>query len=161
MQTEKVRQPPVNQARSSGFTLIELMITVAIVAILAAVAYPSYRDYILRGQIVDATTALSAMRADMERYFQDNRTYAAIGSTLKPPCSAGTDASRKVGTFNISCDGTPTSTAYTIQAVGSGTTSSFTYKVDQANTRSTTQVPTGSGWSTCTSAWVLRKGQAC
>ena len=43
------------------------MITVAIVAILASIALPSYRDYILRGQLVDATNLLSAGRANMER----------------------------------------------------------------------------------------------
>ncbi|MBC7938818.1 MAG: prepilin-type N-terminal cleavage/methylation domain-containing protein, partial [Chitinophagaceae bacterium] len=62
--------------RQTGFTLIELMITVAIIAILAMVAVPSYRDHILRGQLVDATNGLSSVRANMERHFQDNRSYA-------------------------------------------------------------------------------------
>ncbi len=70
--------------RPRGFTLIELMITVAIVAILAAIALPSYRDYILRGQVVDATNGLAGMRADMERFFQDNRTYATTGTFTTP-----------------------------------------------------------------------------
>lgn len=137
------------------------MITVAIVAILASIALPSYRDYILRGQVVDATNGLAAMRADMERFFQDNRTYASVGTTFITPCAAGTDASRVVGSFQLSCDGTPTATAFSIQAVGSGATSGFTYKVNQGNQRSTTAVPTGSNWSTSTTCWVMKKGQAC
>ena len=60
------------------------MITVAIVGILAAVAYPSYRDYIVRGQLVDATTALATYRADMERHFQDNRSFATVGAFTTP-----------------------------------------------------------------------------
>ena len=69
---------------SQGFTLIELMITVAIVAILAAIAYPNYRNYVIRGQLVDATQGLSAVRANMERYYQDNRSYLAVGA-FNPP----------------------------------------------------------------------------
>lgn len=142
---------------SKGFTLIELMVTVAIIGILAAIAYPSYRDYVLRGQVVDATNGLAVMRADMERYFQDNRTYAEVGS-VKPPC----DPASTVGAFTLSCDGTPTATAYSIKAVGSGTTSAFTYKVNQKNVRSTEIGSTGGyGWTGCTSAWVTKRGQTC
>ncbi len=58
-----------------GFSLIELMVTVAIVAILAAIALPSYYEYITRSRLVDAHTRLGDLRIQMEKYFQDNRTY--------------------------------------------------------------------------------------
>ena len=61
--------------KQSGFTLIELMITVVVVAILAAIAVPSYRDYILRGKVAEATSTLSTLRLGMEKWFSDNRTY--------------------------------------------------------------------------------------
>ena len=54
--------------RQRGFTLIEVMVTVAIVGILSMIAYPSYRDYVLRGHLVDATNGLSTVRAQMERH---------------------------------------------------------------------------------------------
>jgi len=72
-------------SRQTGVTLIELMVTVAIIAIIASVAIPAYGDYVKRGRLPQATNALSSMRAKLEQYFQDNRTY--IGA-----CVAGTNA---------------------------------------------------------------------
>lgn len=151
----KARPTPRGRA-VRGFTLIELMITVAIVAILASVAYPSYREYVVRGQLVDATTALSTYRADMERHFQDNRSFATVGSMVTP-CAVDVSL-RKVGNFTISC-ASVSATAYTLQAVGSGPVAGFTFTVTQQDTRATTAAPTG--WTTCASGWMLKKGQAC
>ncbi|WP_275407562.1 type IV pilin protein [Variovorax sp. WS11] len=144
--------------RQRGFTLIEVMITVAIVAILAAVALPSYRDYVLRGQLVDATHALSAMRANMERFYLDNRTYNTTGS-FTSPCLVDADK-RVAGTFQLSCVTTPTATAFTLQAVGSGATSGFTFTIDQQNNRATT-VSGVSGWNSCANDWIAKRGQTC
>lgn len=147
------------QYRSRGFTLIEVMITVAIIGILAAIALPSYRDYILRGQVVDATNGLAAMRANMERHFQDNRTYKTSGD-FTTPCAVD-ESKRKVGSFTLSCKtDTPTDTTYVLLATGSGPTNNFVYTINQAGDRSTTGTGS-SGWGTCASAWVLKKGQSC
>jgi type IV pilus assembly protein PilE len=147
---------PARGPRSRGFTLIEVMIAVAIVGILSAVAYPSYRDFVIRGQLVDATTALSTFRADMERHFQDNRTFETVGD-FTTPCAVAA-ALRTVGNFVISCSAVA-ATTYTLQAVGSGPMNGFTFTVNQADTRATTAAPTG--WTTCNSKWVLKKGQSC
>lgn len=147
------------QARQRGFTLIELMIVVAIVAILAAVALPSYRDYILRGQLVDATSLLAAGRANMERYFQDNRTYASAG-TFNPPCAAAIPvAQRTQGNFVLSC-AAPGANAYLLTATGSGPVSAFTYTVTEQDARTTTITSGPSGWvgGNC---WVVKKGSVC
>lgn len=142
-----------------GFTLIELMVTVAIVAILAAIAYPSYRNYVIRGQLVNATNGLSALRANMERYYQDNRTYAAANG-FTPPCSTPT----VVGTFTISCPTAPVAgppSTYQAEADGSGGTAGFTFYVNQVPTQWSTAVsPAPSNWIiSCPSTWITTAGQ--
>jgi len=137
-----------------GFTLIELLIVVVVVAILAAIAIPSYQDYIRRGRITEAVSALSEARVKMEQFFQDNRTY--VGS-----CVAGTVAPQLTNTANwtFACSGQST-TAYLITATGTSGMAGFAYTVNQDNTRATTSLPagwTGSG-STC---WVIRKDGSC
>lgn len=137
-----------------GFTLIELMIVVAIVAILAAIALPSYNDYILRGQLAEAHGELAAMRGKMETFFLDNRTYAGA-------CAANTAAPLPTGKyFTYTCP-TLTGTTYTVQASGSAgqRTSGFVYTVNQANVRATTAVP--AGWATNATCWVTKKGGVC
>jgi prepilin-type N-terminal cleavage/methylation domain-containing protein len=156
--SSRLRMVTQTHSKPRGFTLIELMVTVAIVAILASLAYPNYRNYVLRGQLVDATNGLSALRANMERYFQDNRTYAPTG-TFVPPCPA-TSSPLVVGSFQLSCAVTPGATTFQAQAVGTGSTTGFIFTVDQDGTQSTT-VTGVKGWKSCTNAWVTKAGQAC
>jgi type IV pilus assembly protein PilE len=71
--------------RARGFTLIELMITVAIVAMLAAIAIPSYRDSVRKGERGEGKAAiLKALQAE-ERWFTQNNAYTAYVSTGTPP----------------------------------------------------------------------------
>lgn len=144
----------------AGFTLIEVMIVVAIIGILAAIALPSYRDHILRSRIAEATAGLETMRTEMERYYQDHRTYASGGGRTTP-CAAG----RSVEAFDLRC-GTPAAdqNTFVIEAAGKGMANGFTYTLNQRNERFTTAVPSGSGYNTCTtnsSGWMIKKGQSC
>lgn len=129
--------------RFGGFTLIELMIVVAIVAILARIALPAYNDYIQRGRIPEATAGLSQGRVNMEQFFQDNRTYDG------GPCPGNTT------NFNFVCSN-QTATTFTITATGTGSMSTFSYTIDQANTR-TSNTP----WGNSGTCWVTKKGGAC
>jgi type IV pilus assembly protein PilE len=147
--------PLSNARRVNGFTLIEVMITVAIIGILSAVAYPSYRDYVLRGQLVDATNGLSNFRAEMERHFQDNRSFLTVG-TFTAPCAVAA-AQRTVGNFVIDCSA-HTATAYTLRATGSGPAAGFVFTVTHQDVRATPNAP--AGWGTSTTRWCLKKGCA-
>ncbi|MDB5838866.1 MAG: pilE [Herminiimonas sp.] len=141
----------MRRCTNNGFSLIELMIAVAIIGILTAVAMPMYSQYVMRGKIPEATTALSAKRVQMEQFFQDNRTYAGA-----PACNNDTVSSRY---FTFSCPAAATGTGYTLRAVGIGSMAGFVYTVDQTNTRATTSAP--SGWATNANCWVTAKGGAC
>lgn len=137
-----------------GFTLIEVMITVAIVAILASIALPAYNDYVLRGRLAEAHGELVAMRARLETFFLDNRTYAGA-------CQANTVAPLPAaGRFVYSCP-TRTPVAYVVQADGVAAqgTGGVTYTIDQNNVRATTAVP--AGWTANATCWVIRRDGSC
>jgi len=133
--------------KTPGFTLIEVMIVVAIIAILASVAMPAYNDYVVRGKIPEATSALAIKRVQMEQFFQDNRTY--VGA---PACTADSTTSQF---FDFSC-AIQTAATYTLQGVGKGSMLGFTYTINEANVKATTAVPTG--WTTSATCWVTKKG---
>lgn len=150
----------VRKLAAAGFTLIELMITVAIIAILAGVGYPAYVDYARRGQVQEAFSAMSDYRVKMEQYFQDNRNY---GKDDPGPCANGANApawsnfvpaNQKY--FNFSC--TASAGGYLITATGvGGAVAGHVYTVNHSNAQKTTQFKGNAVDKNC---WLV-KGTEC
>lgn len=143
----------VSRRLARGFTLIELMIVVAIIGILAGVAYPAYTDYIRRGALPEAFSGLSNAQVRMEQSYQDNRTYGT-GTT----CGFVPAATKY---FTFTCVAAST-TAFTIRATGQGSAAGHIYTVNQANARVTetfkgTSVSSGVGL-TC---WLSKSTSDC
>jgi type IV pilus assembly protein PilE len=129
------------RAPAAGFTLIELMITVAIVGILAGVGYPAYTDYVRRAQLPEAFSAMADYRVKMEHYFQDFRNYgAAPGACANAANAPAWNNFQPNGAkfFTFSC--ASTGAGYVITATGSaGRAVGHVYTVSHDNAQTTTQ----------------------
>ncbi len=142
----------------AGFTLIEVMITVAIIAILASIAVPSYRDYVIRGAVSEGVSMLSGLRTRMEQFYLDNRVYGT-GSTCgltMPTLDTNRDQ------FSYACTVADGGSSYVITATGvAGKPSDgFVYTINQDGEQRTTAV--AATWSATTTVpanrWITRKG---
>ncbi len=146
--------------RYRGFTLIEVMIVVAVIGILAAVAIPNYRDYVTRSRITRVTAALADMRVRMEQFFQDNRVYPT--ACVATPANATEIALPRAPDnpdFVFTCP-TLNATAYLLVGTGQGTMAGFVYDVDQTNLKRTT-ITGVAGWTSNLTCWVTARGGAC
>jgi hypothetical protein len=104
---------------------------------------------------VDATQGLAAVRANMERYYQDNRSYATVGP-FNPPCGA---VQIPAGRFNITC--VSGLTTFTATAVGAaGALAGFTFTVNEADVQTTvvTTPPAPATFLGCVNAWITKTG---
>jgi type IV pilus assembly protein PilE len=137
-----------NSGSARGFTLIELMIVVVIIAILASVAIPSYNDYVRRSKLTEAQTNLADFRIKMEQFYQDYRNYGNADGANK--CGLDSGGTAKVSFtanakyFSYSCTVTSTQQAYTITAssvssAGLGAADDYAYTINQSNTKTTTK----------------------
>ncbi len=121
--------------KQSGFTLIELLIVVAIVGVLASVAYPSYKDQVRKGYIADAQTDLSNTLLDMEQQYQENRTYQ--DPLVADTCAVDDYLSNY---FSFSCASDSKTTflwTATNVAGGMGGAGEFEYSIDQDGAKKT------------------------
>jgi type IV pilus assembly protein PilE len=110
----------VKRSNMKGFTLIELMIVVVIVGILAAVAMPSYRNYIVRAARVEAQTELLELASLQEKIFLNSNNYAFSVTTAYNATSAGglgrTSGQTKDGRYSLALDITAPAQTFVLTA---------------------------------------------
>ncbi len=134
------------------------MIVVAIVAILTAIALPSYKDYIRRGRLPEAFNALADYRTKMEQYYQDNRNYGSAAPACADASTAGSwntfiPAGAKYFTYSCVSSGTNqqnyliTATGRVMVSASSG--ADFVYTINQNGDRTTTVFKGNSVTATC------------
>lgn len=93
----------MNRSKMQGVTLIELMVVVLVVGILASIAVPSYRAYLLRSHRVEATAALLNLAAAQEKFYLQNNTYTTKLEDA-PPDGLGLPAVTANDFYDIAID---------------------------------------------------------
>jgi type IV pilus assembly protein PilE len=138
-----------------GFTLLELLVAIAVVAVLASVAIPSYSSYVRRGKIAAALGEMSAVRVRLEQYYQDNRNYGSTASACGVPMPVPDG-------FTLACTWGPgaTSQSFIVTATGAaaGGLGGHTYTIDSADQQRTVQFE---GVAVNAPCWIKKKGEAC
>jgi type IV pilus assembly protein PilE len=136
--------------RNNGFTLMEVLIALALVGIMTAVALPMYGDYVLRSRLTEAFAALGAAQPSAEQFWSNGRTFEGFGVADGLPSDTAN--------FGYAL-GAASASAYTITATGTGAARGFVFTIDQGGARATTAVP--EGWVTNATCWVDRRDGSC
>jgi type IV pilus assembly protein PilE len=118
------------RARHQGFSLIELMIAVAVVGILLAVALPSYQGSVRKGRRAEAINAINAVQQAQERSRANFATYCDNDHLSTAPtasqCGLKVPATTASGYYTVAIGSSPTGTSYTVTATAAGSQASDT-----------------------------------
>ena len=143
-----VRRPLVMLVRQRAFTMVEMMIVAVIVAILAAIALPSYTNYITKSEIRSSQAELLALSLNFENRYQRTLAYPVIAAAnnntagIKEEFPAWSPSSSN---FAYSVDSGSDATKYTLKATGSGRQSGCSITITNTNTRATAGCKYGNG----------------
>jgi type IV pilus assembly protein PilE len=143
------------RAQPRGFTLIEILVVIAIVAVLASIAVPTMGDYLRRSRLVEAQARLSDHRVRMEQFYLDSRRYDdGAGNCGFPAPAAGAN-----DTFALSCTATGSGYVVTASGLAGKAAAGFIFTIDDANVHRTIGVP--DGWIPNATCWVVRRDGSC
>lgn len=135
----------IQKTVQKGFTMVELMIVVAIIGILASIAVPSYTEYVMRGKAAEATSTLADLKSRMEQCFQDNKDYTHANCAALCATPAGAE------NFTYSCTPASTDSTYTLAAaaVAGRGIDGFSFTIDQDGAKTSNFAGnTGNCWLT-------------
>ena len=136
----------------AGFSLVELMVALAIAAIIAAFAVPAYRDHTLRSYLPEMSSSLQLSALRLEQYYQDHRSYrngTECGVTLQ-----------RSERFSFSCTVPEDGQSFLLTATGRDAMVGFAYTIDQQGQTRTALLP--DAWGTAPlDCWVMKRGARC
>ncbi|OQX92036.1 MAG: hypothetical protein B6D58_04960 [candidate division Zixibacteria bacterium 4484_95] len=146
----KLKKNIFNFKSNNGFTLVELMITVAILGVLATIAIPAYHNYINRAKQSDAIIGLKAAQMAQEQFFSENNRYASTVDILPGFNDTGAaNNSFAKGDYTLTVASASTAPAFSLaaQAVVGGSTDRWTISNTNIDPVADTNMPGLPGYS--------------
>lgn len=130
-----------------GFTLTEVMVTLGMVAIISAVALPSYSGYVARSKVPPGLEALASTATRLEQYYQDTGSYGTAST-----CANGMVMPKPSDYYGtVSCSTTSSGQGFDLTITGTGALVGYKYSINHRGERKTLEhpkgVPTGNCWS--------------
>ena len=143
--------------KTAGFSLMELVVVLAIIATLAGIAIPAYNNHIRRAKLTDGTAILADYRVTLEQYFQDNRNYGPSGGACGVAAPTGSNFTYTCNTVGAAPTEAYLVTATSVAGSGLGAAGDYVYTLNQQNVRATTKYAATSYTKSC---WLI-SGSEC